>query len=105
MQKKTGVHFYINIANFDDVAEKEEAATQEVKHSIHELDTFFSSVDEQQELVTDFDKGKGRRPIEWVAVFDGRLNFEFKCDLDYSGVAEPPVPLSGASVLATGATR
>ena len=45
MQKKTGVHFYINIVNFDDVAEKEEAATQEVKHSIHELDTFFSSVE------------------------------------------------------------
>ena len=45
MQRKTGVHFYINIANFDDVAEKEEAATQEVKHSIHELDTFFSSVE------------------------------------------------------------
>ncbi len=22
MQKKTGVHFYINIANFDDVADK-----------------------------------------------------------------------------------
>ncbi len=45
MQKKTGVHFYINIANFDDVAEMEEVATQEVKHSIHELDTFFSSVE------------------------------------------------------------
>ena len=45
MQKKTGVHFYINIANFDDVAEKEEAVTREVKHSIHELDTFFSSVE------------------------------------------------------------
>ena len=45
MQKKTEVHFYINIVNFDDVAEKEEAATKEVKHSIHELDTFFSSVE------------------------------------------------------------
>ena len=45
MQKKTGVHFYINIANFDDVAEKEEAATHEVRHSIHALDTFFSSVE------------------------------------------------------------
>ena len=45
MQKKTGVHFYINIANFDDVAEKEEAVTREVKHAIHELDTFFSSVE------------------------------------------------------------
>lgn len=33
MQKKTGVHFYINIANFDDVAEKEEAVTHEVRHS------------------------------------------------------------------------
>ena len=45
MQKKTGAHFYINIANFDDVAELEEAATQGVKHSIHELDSFFSSVE------------------------------------------------------------
>ena len=45
MQKKTGVHFYINIANFDDVAEKEESATHEVRHSIHALDTFFSSVE------------------------------------------------------------
>ena len=45
MQKKTGVHFYINIANLDDVTEQEEAATREVKHSIHELDTFFSSVE------------------------------------------------------------
>ena len=44
MQKKTGVHFYINIANLDDVAEKEKAATREVKHAIHELDTFFSSI-------------------------------------------------------------
>lgn len=73
-----------------------------VKQRIDELEAF---LDEQQELVTDFDKGKGRRPIEWVTVFDGRLNFEFKCDLDYSGVAEPPVPLSGASVPATGASR
>ena len=46
MQKKTGVHFYINIVNFDDVAEKEEKVTQEVKHSIHELDTFFRAVEE-----------------------------------------------------------
>ena len=46
MQKKTGVHFYINIVNFDDVVEQEETATREVKHSIHELDTFFSSVEE-----------------------------------------------------------
>ncbi len=45
MQKKTGVHFYINIVNFDDVVEKEESVTREVKHSIHELDTFFSSVE------------------------------------------------------------
>ena len=45
MQKRTGVHFYINIANFDDVTEKEEAVTREIKHSIHELDTFFSSVE------------------------------------------------------------
>lgn len=45
MRKQTGMHFYINIANYDDVVEKEEAATGEVRHAIHELDTFFSSVE------------------------------------------------------------
>ena len=45
MNKKVGTHFYINIVNFDDVSEKEEAETGEVRHSIHELDTFFRSVE------------------------------------------------------------
>ena len=45
MQKKEGTHFYINIVNFDEVSEKEETETGEVRHSIHELDTFFRSVE------------------------------------------------------------
>ena len=45
MQKKEGTHFYINIFNFDEVSEKEETETGEVRHSIHELDTFFRSVE------------------------------------------------------------
>ena len=44
-KKQESIFTYINIANFDDVAEKEESATHEVGHSIHALDTFFSSVE------------------------------------------------------------
>ena len=32
MKKQTGIHFYINIVNYDDVVEKEEAATGEVRN-------------------------------------------------------------------------
>ena len=45
MKKNTGIHFYINIINLDDVSEMEEKATGEVRHTIHALDTFFSAVE------------------------------------------------------------
>lgn len=32
MQKKIGIHFYVNIANLDDDSEAEEKATNEVRH-------------------------------------------------------------------------
>ena len=46
MERKNGIHFYINIKNLNDVIEHEEAVTGEIKHSIHALDTFFSSIEE-----------------------------------------------------------
>ena len=45
MEKKTGIHFYINIINLDDVTEAEEKNTGEVRHTIHALDTYFSAID------------------------------------------------------------
>lgn len=45
MRKQTGGHFYINILNFNDVVEAEEQTQKELKHSIHALDTFFSSIE------------------------------------------------------------
>ena len=45
MKRNNGIHFYINIENLDDVIEHEEASTGEIRHSIHALDTFFSSVE------------------------------------------------------------
>ena len=45
MNRKKGIHFYINIVNLDDVVEKEEEHTGEVRHAIHALDTFFSSIE------------------------------------------------------------
>lgn len=46
MDKKNGLHLYINISNFNDILEKEEERKQmEPKHSIHALDTYFSSIE------------------------------------------------------------
>lgn len=40
MIKTEGIHFYINIANLDDVAENEEKTLWEMQHTIHAIDTF-----------------------------------------------------------------
>lgn len=45
MNKKSGIHFYINIKNFDNVVINEEERFGAVNHSIHALDTLFSSVE------------------------------------------------------------
>jgi len=45
LQKLTGVHFYINIVNFNSIILDEESRTGEVTHAIHALDTFFTSVE------------------------------------------------------------
>ena len=45
MQKQSGIHFYINIVNFNRIIIDEESKTKEVTHAIHALDTFFTSVE------------------------------------------------------------
>ena len=45
MKKQEGCHFYINIKNLDDVVLEEERKSGKVEHSIHALDTFFSSIE------------------------------------------------------------
>lgn len=45
MRKLTGIHFYINIMNFNDIILDEESRTGKVTHAIHALDTFFASIE------------------------------------------------------------
>lgn len=45
MKRQEGIHFYINIINFNDIILDEEAKTKKVTHAIHALGTFFSSVE------------------------------------------------------------
>ena len=45
MNMESGIHFYINIKNFDNVVINEEERFGAVNHSIHALDTLFSSVE------------------------------------------------------------
>ena len=45
MIQTEGIHFYINIATLDDVAENEEKTLGEMQHTIHALDTFFTSIE------------------------------------------------------------
>lgn len=45
MQKQSGIHFYINIVNYNKIIIDEESKTREVTRAIHALDTFFSSIE------------------------------------------------------------
>lgn len=45
MQRLNGFHVYINIANLNQIVLDEEKSTGRVNHSIHAMDTFFSSVE------------------------------------------------------------
>ena len=45
MQRLSGIHFYINIANYNQIILDEERNTGNVTHAIHALDTFFSSIE------------------------------------------------------------
>ena len=45
MKRRKGIHFYINIRNFNNIILDEEAMTGNVTHSLHALDTFFSSIE------------------------------------------------------------
>jgi len=45
MQKFEGIHFYVNVANFNEVVINEEKKFGIVNHSIHALDTYFSSIE------------------------------------------------------------
>ena len=45
MRRKEGCHFYINIANLNEVVTKEEERTGNVIHAVHALDTFFTSIE------------------------------------------------------------
>lgn len=43
--RKQGIHFYIYIKNFEQIVETEEEYSNTVNHSIHALDTYFSSIE------------------------------------------------------------
>lgn len=45
MQREQGLHLYINILNFDKILEEEEKRLGEPTHSIHALDSYFSSIE------------------------------------------------------------
>lgn len=45
MLKQIGMHFYINIANFNSIILDEESRSGKVTHAIHALDTFFRSIE------------------------------------------------------------
>lgn len=45
MQKLSGIHLYINIANYDKIILDDLDRFRDVAHSIHALDTFFSSIE------------------------------------------------------------
>lgn len=45
MEQKEGIHFYIDVLNLNEVVVEEESKTRSVTHSIHALDTLFTSIE------------------------------------------------------------
>ena len=45
MKRISGIHFYINIVNYNQIILDEESRTGNVTHAIHALDTFFTSIE------------------------------------------------------------
>ena len=45
MRKRNGMHFYINIQNFNEIVKKDEEANGTPTHVIHAMDTFFSMIE------------------------------------------------------------
>lgn len=45
MKKQVGLHFYINVVNFNQIILDEEKTSNRVDHAIHALDTFFASIE------------------------------------------------------------
>lgn len=44
MERKTGVHFYINIKNLDEIIREEESNDEELKRTLHRLQTYFTGI-------------------------------------------------------------
>ncbi len=57
MKKKTGIHFYINIKNYNEIIVDEENRTGKVTHALHALDTFFASIERY---------GKRKYPVSFL---------------------------------------
>ena len=52
MRKEKGIHLYISIINFNDIILQEESQTGNVIHSLHALDTFFTSIEQYGKKVS-----------------------------------------------------
>lgn len=45
LEKKTGIHLYINVKNFSSIVKKEENNTNDLDHSLHALNIYFKSIE------------------------------------------------------------
>lgn len=45
LNKNQGIHFYINISNMNEIIIDEEETQHSVTHSLHALDTYFTSIE------------------------------------------------------------
>ncbi|MCJ8343693.1 MAG: adenylate/guanylate cyclase domain-containing protein [Cetobacterium sp.] len=72
MDKKTGVHFYLNIKNLDKVIKDEENKDEDLKRTLHRLQTYFVGL-------TNLVKDKGAKIEKYTA---GRAHIVFELNND-----------------------
>lgn len=72
MDKKTGVHFYLNIKNLDNIIKDEENKDEDLKRTLHRLQTYFVGL-------TKLVKDKGAKIEKYTA---GRAHIVFEVNND-----------------------
>lgn len=78
MKRKTGVHFYINIKNLIDIINDEEKKDDDLKRTLHRLQTYFTGL---SKLIND-------RGAEVEKYTSGRAHIVFEMDAEDSEINE-----------------
>ena len=91
LEKKTGIHLYVNVKNFPSIVRREENETDDLDHSLHALNIYFRSIEKKCHNLN----------IEIEKVTSARLHLFIEGDLENSDVIKKLYEISLFSINAS----